>query len=149
MADGCWNQAAKGKSARPERSWSIVSGPNGTTWRGALASLWRKHIQGWPGGRVPSSFQKDGLAAGWRRARNELRVPVPNDRAGLNNGRRSSGLHHDHKRSDYRDRSRRLHCNAQRAMVGIVGDRMHVRHLDHGQQRQQDQAHHRRNRQSA
>ena len=41
--------------------------------------------------------------------------------------------------ADDRDRRSRLHGDAQLAMVGVAVQRMHVRHLDHGQQRQQSQ----------
>jgi len=42
-----------------------------------------------------------------------------------------------------------MHRDAQRAMVGIAVERMHVRHLDHRQQRQQDKTHHGHQRQSS
>jgi hypothetical protein len=35
----------------------------------------------------------------------------------------------------------RMHHDAQRAVIGVGVERMYVRHLDHRQQRQQDQAH--------
>lgn len=46
---------------------------------------------------------------------------------------------HDHERHD------RVHYNAERAMISISTDRMHMRHLGHGQERQQDEAHNSRN----
>ena len=47
---------------------------------------------------------------------------------------------HDHRGHD-RDGRSRVHHDAQRAMVGVAVERMHVRHLDHGQQRQQGKTH--------
>jgi hypothetical protein len=43
-----------------------------------------------------------------------------------------------------RDRNGRggMHDNAQRAVVCVTLNRMDVRDLDHGEERQQDQAHH-------
>src|ERR1035438_9281017 len=129
MVDGCWRQAAEGKSAAPEECWGIDSGLMETACRRALASLWRRHVQGWPGGRVQSRIRKDGLAAGWRRTCNELGMPVPNH--GLRFKGRGCGLdlyQQDHRGYDC-DRRRRVHGNAERAMVGIAVQRMHVRHL--------------------
>jgi hypothetical protein len=54
---------------------------------------------------------------------------------------RGRGLHldqHNHRRDDS-NRGSRLHRDAQRAMVGIRLQRVHMRHLDHNQQRQQGQ----------
>src|ERR1035441_6285276 len=120
-----------------------------TACRCALASLWRRHVQGWPGGRVQSRIRKDGLAAGWRRTCNEFRMPVPNHGLRLNGGGCGLDLDQYAHRGHNRDGRRRVHCNAQRAMVGIAVQRMHVRHLHHGKQRQQDQAHQDGQRQSA
>ena len=44
--------------------------------------------------------------------------------------------------------SRRVHDHAELAMVGFAAERMHVPPLDDGQQRQQDETHHRGRRQS-
>jgi len=128
---------------------SVISDLNRITCQGAFALLRRKHVQGWHGVRVQEMFRKDDLAAKRRWARNELGVPVPNHRAHLNHRRRRSGLYQHHHRSHHRDRRRGMHRNAQRAMIGILVLRMHMRHLDHGQQRQQNQTHYGRNRQSA
>jgi hypothetical protein len=65
---------------------------------------------------------------------------MPYDRARLKNPWR--GLNpdqHNHGRNS-RNRRGRLHCDAQRAAVGISVGRMRVCHLGHGQQRQQGQA---------
>lgn len=66
---------------------------------------------------------------------------MPDDHAGLKNP--GFTLHPDQNDdgSNSRDRRCRVHGNAQLAMVRIAGDRVDVGHLDHGQQRQQDQTH--------
>ena len=48
----------------------------------------------------------------------------------------------------HRNRRRRVHGNAELAMIGVGLQRMDVRHLDHGQQRQQGKTHYRDHRQS-
>ena len=92
---------------------------------------------------------KTPLTAGGRRACNELGMPVADSRARLKNRRRSLNLHQHHHGNRNRDGRRRVHHDAQRAVVGIALQRMHVRHLHHGQQRHQEKAHHRRRRQCA
>jgi hypothetical protein len=67
-------------------------------------------------------------------------MPVADIRARLNNRRGSSHFDQDNRSRHHRNRRSRVHRDAQRAMVGIPVQRMHVRHLDHGQQRQQGQA---------
>jgi hypothetical protein len=68
-------------------------------------------------------------------------VTVADDRERFKNRGRSLNLNqHDHGSRD-RDRRRCVHYDAQRAVVGIALERMHVRHLDHGQQRQQGKTH--------
>jgi hypothetical protein len=57
--------------------------------------------------------------------------------------RRSSlDLNQDNNGCGNCNRCRRVHHDAQRAIVGICVERVNVRNLHHGQQRQQDQAHH-------
>lgn len=76
-------------------------------------------------------------------------MPVSDNSLWLKN--RGGGLdlyQQDHRGYD-RNRRRRMHGNAERAVVGIAVKRMHVRHLHHGKQRQQDQAHQDGQRQSA
>jgi hypothetical protein len=69
---------------------------------------------------------------------------MQNDGADAHDGREHADPDQgDGNRRD-RDRRRRMHDDAQRAMVGGAFLRMNVRHLDYGQQREQDQAHHRR-----
>jgi hypothetical protein len=65
---------------------------------------------------------------------------MPYDRARLKN--LWGGLNPDQHNHDRNGRNRRgrLHCDAQRAAVGISVGRMRVRNLGHGQQRQQGQA---------
>jgi hypothetical protein len=75
-------------------------------------------------------------------------MPVPNGRSRLKYRGGDFDLDENDDRSHNRDRRRRMHRDAQRAMVGIAFERMHVRHLDHGQQRQQDKTQHGDHRQS-
>lgn len=65
-------------------------------------------------------------------------MPVPDDRSRLKNRSGGFDLDENDRRSHNRDRRSRMHRDAQRTMVGIAFERMDVRHLDHGQQRQQD-----------
>jgi hypothetical protein len=65
---------------------------------------------------------------------------MPYDRARLKNPWRGLNLdQHNHGRNG-RGRRGRLHRDAQRAAISIAFCRMRVRHLGHGQQRQQGQA---------
>ena len=68
-------------------------------------------------------------------------MPIAGDRARLKN--RRSGLDLNQNDNCRRQGNRRgsVQQNTKRAVVGIGIYRMHVRHLDYGQQRQQDQAH--------
>jgi hypothetical protein len=78
---------------------------------------------------------KGGLNAGGRRgARVVLGMPVAGDRARLNNWRRAPNYDQDDRCRHHRNRRRRVHRNAQRAMVGIPVKWVHMRHLDHCQQ---------------
>jgi hypothetical protein len=65
---------------------------------------------------------------------------VADNRARLNKRLRASDSDQDDHHRDDRNRRRRLHRDAQLAMIGIAFQRMHVRHLDHRQHRQQGQA---------
>jgi hypothetical protein len=70
-------------------------------------------------------------------------MPVSGDCANFKERRRRSSdpdqnNHDQHDNEGYN----RVHHHAQRAMVGIAVGRMDVRHLDHDQKGQQDQAHH-------
>jgi hypothetical protein len=87
-------------------------------------------------------------AAGRWRACKKLGMPIACNRARLKNWRSSLYLNQDNDRGSYGDRRGCLQQNAKRAVVGIGVYRMHVRHLNYGQQRQQDKAHHGDHRQS-
>jgi hypothetical protein len=71
------------------------------------------------------------------------------DSVRLKNRGRALDLHQNHGGNRNRHRSRRMHRNAQRAMVGVGFQRVHVRNLDDGQKRKQNQTHESRNRQSS
>lgn len=86
-------------------------------------------------------IRKDGLAACGRGARKELGMPVADDRERLKNRGRGLNLDQYDNSSRHRDRRCSMHHNAERAVVGIAFERVHVRHLDHGQQRQQGKTH--------
>ena len=70
-------------------------------------------------------------------------MPVSGDRANFKNhwrrGFDSNQDNHDQHNHDGHDR---MHHDAYCAMVGIAVRCMDVRHLDNGQKRQQDKAHH-------
>ncbi len=68
-------------------------------------------------------------------------MPVPGDRAGLKNRRSALDLDQNYYCGRDRHRRRRMHHDAQRAVVGIGVYLVHVRDLRHGQQCQQSQAH--------
>lgn len=84
---------------------------------------------------VQKGIRKDGLAASGWGACKELGMPVPDDRL----RRKNLGGSLDLDQYDYGgcDRHGRcgVHHDTQRAMVGIIADRMHVRYLDRSQQR--------------
>jgi hypothetical protein len=67
-------------------------------------------------------------------------MPVADNRARLDNRRRAPHFDQDNRSRHHRNRRSGVHRDAQRTMVGIPVQRMHVRHLDHRQQRQQGQA---------
>jgi hypothetical protein len=67
-------------------------------------------------------------------------MPVTDDRARLDNRRRSPHPDQDNRSRHHRNRRCRVHGDAQRTMVRIPVQRMHMRHLDHGQKRKQGQA---------
>jgi hypothetical protein len=64
---------------------------------------------------------------------------MPDDRARLNERRRDPYSDQDDHRRHNRNRSRRVHCNAQRATVSIAVQGVYMRYLNHGQQCQQGQ----------
>jgi hypothetical protein len=98
---------------------------------------------------LQKGIRKDELAAGGRGACKQLGMPVPDDRLRRKNRGGALDLdQHNHGGRD-RDGCGGVHHDAQRAMVGIAVERMHVRYLDHGQQRQQGKTHHGDQRQSS
>jgi hypothetical protein len=66
-------------------------------------------------------------------------MTMEDDRAHLDNRRGGPYLDQDHDGRRNRNGRGTLHHHAQRAMVGIAVERVHVHHLDHSQQRQQNQ----------
>jgi hypothetical protein len=69
-------------------------------------------------------------------------MPVTSDTANLKQRRRSGADLDQKKRSDHDQQGHnRVDHDAQLAVFGIGADGMHMRHLNHGQKRQQDQAH--------
>lgn len=99
--------------------------------------------------RRARKFRKDELAAGWRRTGKELGMAVADHSAHRNGLRLGAHLDQNHDCRGHRNRRRRVHGNAQLAMVGIAAERMHVRDLSNGQQRQQGKTQHSDRRQSA
>jgi hypothetical protein len=86
--------------------------------------------------------RKDVLAASGRRAVEEGGMPISTNRTNFKRRLRCRS-EPDHDNADCHDHERhdRVNYNAERAMISITADRMHMRHLGHGQKRQQDQAH--------
>ncbi len=82
---------------------------------------------------------KDALAAGRRRAGEELGAPIADDRARLNGQSHGPNPDQNNDSCDDRDRHCRVHGDAELAVVGIVAGRMEVGHLNHDQQRHQGQ----------
>lgn len=68
-------------------------------------------------------------------------MPVPDNRSNFKQ-RRADGFDPDQDNRDQHDHDgdNRVHCQAQRALVGIASGRMDVHYLDHGQNRKQNQA---------
>jgi hypothetical protein len=76
-------------------------------------------------------------------------MPVSGDCANFKDRGRGSSYSDQYNRDQHdHERHNRVHHHAQRAMVSIASRSMHVRHLDNGQKRHQDQAHHSRHSQS-
>jgi hypothetical protein len=81
------------------------------------------------------------LAAAGRGTNEELGVPIAGDRLRLENGRAGLDLNQNNNGSCNRDGRGCMEQDAEGAVVGIGIDRMHVRHLDYGEERQQDKTH--------
>jgi hypothetical protein len=64
---------------------------------------------------------------------------MADNRARLNQRRGGSDSDQDDRGRHHRNRRRRVHGNAQRAVAGIGVERMVMRHLGHSEQRQQGQ----------
>ena len=91
--------------------------------------------------RLRTGNRKDALAASGRGAIEEGGMPVSTNRASFKRRqRRGSDPDHDNANCHDDERHDRVHHDAERAMIGIGGDRMHKRHVDNRQQHQQDQA---------
>lgn len=71
-------------------------------------------------------------------------MPVANNRVNFKECR-GEGFDPDQDNRDQHDHDghNRVHRDAQRAVVGVAGGCMDVHYLDHGQKREQDQAHER------
>jgi hypothetical protein len=67
---------------------------------------------------------------------------MPDDRACLKNLGLGPNLDQDDDSRNRGNRGRRLHCNAERTLVGIAFNGVNVCDLDHGEQREQGQTHH-------
>jgi len=79
------------------------------------------------------------LAACGRGTDEELGAPVADDRANLKDRSGSLDLNQGDDRRSGCDGHGSVHRNAQRAMIGIAGDRMLVHHLNDRKQGQQRQ----------
>jgi len=86
--------------------------------------------------------QGKSLEAGGRRAGKELGMPIPREGSRLKNKGAGLDLNQDDNGRGNGHGRCRVHQDAQRAVVGVAFERVNVGHLHHGQQRQQDQAHH-------
>lgn len=78
----------------------------------------------------------------------DLRMPDTARGPLFDKGQGESHLHKRYERRGHDHGSRRMHDDAKRAMVGIATDRMDVRYLGKGEQRQQNQTYDRDRRKS-
>ena len=77
------------------------------------------------------------LAASGRRAIEEGGMPISDDRPSLAHHGRCGSYPDQNNRSDHdHERHYRVDGDAKRAMIGVAANRMHVRHLGHGQKYQ-------------
>src|SRR6516164_7073429 len=81
------------------------------------------------------------LADGGRRTAEELSITRSSSCANFKLGPRTIDLHQDNQRCSRENRSGRMQNHAQRTMIGIGADRVHVRNLHNRQERQQRQTH--------
>jgi hypothetical protein len=75
-------------------------------------------------------------------------MTVTDHNARFNGRRLGSNPDQDNQSRKHRNRRRRLHGDAELAMVGVVAHGVHVRHLGYSQQRQQGKTQHGDRRQS-
>jgi hypothetical protein len=69
-------------------------------------------------------------------------MPIGQDcRANRLNRSRSADPDQDNHHGGHRDGRGRVHDDAQRAVIGVGVEGVDVRHLHHGQKREQDEAH--------
>lgn len=87
--------------------------------------------------------RKKVLAACGRGAGEEIGIAVPDNDVLIDNDNLSAQADQDDCGCGRCNRRGRVHCHAQRTIVGIALDRMHVGYLEHCQKREQDKAHHR------
>jgi hypothetical protein len=86
--------------------------------------------------QVEAEDRERALAASRRRTREEFGVPIANDSARLNDGRGVLKADENDNRGDGCRRSRGMHGDAERAVVGILVKRMQVRDLNDGEKGQ-------------
>jgi len=104
----------------------------------ATPELHSKNLQVATGARLYGRLEV-ALTAGRRGSSEEFGVPIANDRARLDNRCGTSDSDQDYYSRGNRDRSRRVHRDAERAMARVALQSMYVRHLDHSHHRQQRQ----------
>lgn len=94
--------------------------------------------------------RRDALEGGGGRASEQGGVPVSNDRGEITQGERRSADPDQHHAGCYDHEGHyRMRRDAKLATIGVTTIGVHVRHLGHGEQRQQDQAHHSRRAQTS
>jgi len=82
----------------------------------------------------------DALAGDWGWANKETRLALPRHEDGLGLGSGSPELHKNDGRHSGSNGRCRVHDDAQRAVVRVIGIGMEVGNLSYGEQRQQDKA---------
>lgn len=102
-------------------------------------------------GRIRAALRNSGENAwseGRRGAGKELRVPGSRDHKRLDHDDAALDLNKKDESGGDDNGNRRVHADTERAMIGIGIDRVRVRDLRDGKQRQQNQTHHGDRRQS-
>jgi hypothetical protein len=77
-----------------------------------------------------------------RRAREKLGMPIADEGARLIDGRVDAELNQDDNGGGEGHRGRRVHGDAESAMVGVAGVGVEMGDLDRGQKGHEDEAHH-------